>query len=173
VLPDRGVVVTRAVARRTSRNGRASQALGEAAEALVQRHLDACERAGVARVRKLPTPMRVVGRAKTGMLAIFTERAEPDYAGVLRGGRAVVCEAKYTAAPSLPLSRVAPHQRVALERAEALGALALLLVVFQGPRGRELYAVPWEWADAGASLTPAECAAWRCDLTDPFLGRWT
>lgn len=158
---------------------------GNETEAFVATLNEACARAGVAWLDKVPTNMRVVGRSGAMVRAVFAQKAIADFVGVLRGGRAVAVEVKRVEVtiskrshaplpPSLSLSRVEPHQRDYLDRVDAAGGLALLLVV-HGPLAA--YAVPWAEARAvlangGATLSGVFLETWRVRTGEAYLERF-
>lgn len=98
-----------------------------------------------AHIQKTPEPMRVIGRTnKPGMFAaVFTQQAQPDYQGTMKGGHSVVLEAKFTDGERLGHDRIKPMQVSELDRHEAMGAVVAVLVCFNF----EHYGlVPWdEW----------------------------
>jgi recombination protein U len=85
-----------------------------------------------AHIQKTPEPMRVIGRTnKPGMFAaVFTQQAQPDYQGTMRGGQSVVIEAKYTDGERLGHDRIKPMQVAELDRHEAMGAVVAVFVCF-------------------------------------------
>ena len=57
------------------------------------------KRSGVADIQKTPEPMQIVrplNQRRNRFEAVFTKRAQPDFKGVLQGGRAILFEAKRT-----------------------------------------------------------------------------
>lgn len=153
---------------------RARQASGEDAEDLVARLHEVCAVHGVARVRKRPTPFRVLGAGprKGTLLVVPAEKAGVDYHGHLRGGRAVYIEAKRVEGERLPLARLEPNQVKELREATADGALGVVLVL--AGRAPKVCPVPWSavaahLASGAASLGPAELEPWRVDPARPYL----
>ena len=66
---------------------------------------------GLASVEKTPEPMRPIKRLTEGrFVAVFEKPAQPDYKGTLKGGRAVVFEAKHTSTGQMEQSRVTADQ---------------------------------------------------------------
>lgn len=63
---------------------------------------------------------------------IYSDKAAPDFMGALKGGRAIVFDAKSTGGQSFPLANITRrrHQLEFLSRMEKLGALAFYLVEF-------------------------------------------
>ncbi len=140
-----------------SQAGRAARAHGEALEAALERVHDAYRAAGIADVRKVPTPVQVMGptrrdaRGRTTFPATFAARASCDFEGILSDGRAVRIEAKHREGDRLRLADVQPQQVAALRWADDHGALALLVVRL----GADAWAVPaWRlWTCAERSWT--------------------
>lgn len=63
------------------------------------------ESRGLAKVAKLPDPVRITSRAEGRVIGYPTRREWPDFWGILKGGSAVAFEAKSTAEESrFPLS---------------------------------------------------------------------
>jgi len=101
---------------------------------------------GLADVEKTPEPMRVVKNLGNGkFIAFFEKKAQADYSGVLRGGRAVVLEAKFTSAGRMEQGRVTPEQAAFLEQRQSLGAWCFVLAGFASGH---VYRLPWvAWRD--------------------------
>ena len=112
-------------------------------------------------------------------------RSGPDYRGTLRGGRSVTVEAKNAGRDRLKLvddgsphyDGVKQHQADALNRALALGGVALLVVRFRRrAQGRDVettYAVPWDAVCGMASIGPDDVRPWACSPRGVYLERWT
>lgn len=100
---------------------------------------------GFALIEKTPEPMRVIKRLDNGkFLCVFEKRAQPDYKGVIKGGRTVVFEAKYTIKDRLQQNQVTPGQAAYLEQQSKLGARCWVLAGFSSG---EVYCIPWAvWA---------------------------
>ena len=167
----------------TAQSGRAKG--GRDAEAFVQAFHDACARAGVAYVHKVPTPY-VIERRNPGdgtFVGRYSRRVRTDYEGVMLDGtrhrdgspRRVLAECKSDADPrgKLYLRELREHQRNALEGAVARGDVAVLLVVLGAALQRQLYAVPWRVARAHDVLTVERLAPWRVRPLEPYLRRWS
>lgn len=103
---------------------------------------------GVASVHKTPEPMRVLQNLGGGkFLSVYTKKAQPDYQGVLRGGRSVVFEAKHSGTDEIQKRRVTKAQWEELDKRERLGALCFVLVSF---RFNVFSMIPWAlWKDMG------------------------
>ena len=91
--------------------GAVSRAQGKHFEEYIDLSLRYYEQRGEAVVEKTPEPMRPTKDLGNGKFIAYSEKAaQPDYKGTLKGGRAVVFEAKYT--HSAQMSRAAsPESR--------------------------------------------------------------
>lgn len=98
---------------------------------------------GLAEITKTPEPMRPLSRpnSKGQFTACFTKQAQPDYKGTLKGGRAVVFEAKHTDADRMQRSVISEEQEKQLNRHQNLGAECFVLVSFGL---QQFYRIPWE-----------------------------
>ena len=103
-------------------------------------------------------------------LACYTKQAQPDYKGILKGGRAINFEAKHTASDRLTFDRVLAAQSLRLSCTEALGGVAFVLCSFSG---RAFYRVPWAvWKDmkrlfGRKYITPADLVEYRVPFAAP------
>lgn len=104
--------------------GARSRAQGGQLEERIEASCTRLAEAGRADISKTPEPMRPVSQPnKTGQFrAVYTKKAEPDFKGVMLGGRAVMFEAKSTGTGRLNKDRVLPEQAKKLDSYEALGA---------------------------------------------------
>lgn len=120
---------------------------GDETEDFVEELHEKCEERGIAFVRKLPTPIRVIRRVGGGkVLGHFEEKSGVDYVGhMLDGsGRGVFAEIKRCTSRSFPLSRIEDHQRAELDRAHDAGAVSVVVIVYGESLERPvLFAVPW------------------------------
>lgn len=100
---------------------------------------------GEAYIEKTPEPMRInqaIDRARGIFKAVFTKPAQPDYKGTMKGGQAVVFEAKSTSTDRIKQDAVTEEQWDALDKHEAMGAWAFVLVYL----GHRFYRVAWrDW----------------------------
>lgn len=102
---------------------------------------------GLAVVEKTPEPMKPVsGMDRRGCFqACFTKAAQPDYKGVIAGGRCVVFEAKHTDADTIAYNRLTEAQMDSMEAYHEMGALCFVLVSFGF---RDFFRIPWpDWND--------------------------
>lgn len=130
-----------------SQRGRQSRQTGELFEQMIDDSLKWYRWQGTAAIEKTPEPMKPLARPNNRgqFLACYVKAAQPDYKGTLRGGRAVVFEAKHTDSDRIEFDRLTQEQIGALTDHDRLGAAAYVLVSF----GLEsFYRVPWPvWRD--------------------------
>lgn len=124
------------------RSGKRARDNGQQFENLIERACTRYKALKIAYIEKTPEPMKPISRpdAKGHFSAVFTKAAQPDYKGTLKGGRAIVFEAKHTSFIRIEQAQVSPEQAAALSRHEAMGAVCFVLVSF---RFENFYAVPW------------------------------
>ena len=122
--------------------GRQNKAAGEEWERILEASCQHYRLKGEAEIEKTPEPIKQVGsKNRQGKFtACYTKKAQPDYKGTLKGGRAVVFEAKHTASDRLEQGVVTDDQRKRLDRHMALGAECFVMVSFGF---REFFKVPW------------------------------
>lgn len=116
-------------------------------EELIERSCRLYEEEGLALIEKTPEPMRVVRSMKDNahFTCVFEKKAQPDFKGTLRGGRAVVFEAKFTDSGQISQSAVTDEQARRLDAHMALGARCFILVSFSF---ESFCAIPWAvWRD--------------------------
>ena len=97
---------------------------------------------GAAQISKTPEPMKPLSppNAYGQFKACYTKKAEPDFKGVLAGGRAIMFEAKSTATGEMEQSRITKEQAEKLDAYTAMGAHCFVLATFDEARA---YRVPW------------------------------
>ena len=120
---------------------------GQQFESLIEKACLRYKVLGKAFIEKTPEPMKPLHQPnkKGQFLACFVKHAQPDYKGTLKGGRAVVFEAKHTDDLRIDQRRVTDEQALALSKHEQMGALTFVLVSF---RFENFYCVPWNvWAN--------------------------
>lgn len=97
---------------------------------------------GYAIIEKTPEPMRPTKNLGNGkFIAYFEKQAQPDYKGVIKGGRAVMFEAKFTGTDRLEQSRVLQGQAEYLDRHQRLGVRCFVVVGFASG---EIYRLSWD-----------------------------
>lgn len=123
--------------------GRRSRAAGEMWEEMIEAACRHYRLAGTAEITKTPEPMKPLGRpnSRGQFTACYTKQAQPDYKGTLKGGQAVVFEAKHTDGDRLQQSVVSEEQEKQLDRHAALGAECFVLVSFGF---QQFFKIPWE-----------------------------
>ena len=90
------------------------------------------ENNGLAVIEQTPEPFRVTKTNRDGSFSgRFTANAQPDFKGVLAGGRAIVFEAKYTRTDKMKKSAVTDTQMRALDKYHELGAKAGVCIGIQ------------------------------------------
>ena len=122
--------------------GARSRAQGGRLEEQIEASCALLTETGRADISKTPEPMKPVSQPnKSGQFrAVYTKKAEPDFKGVMLGGRAVMFEAKSTGTGRLNKDRVLPEQVKKLDSYTALGAHCFIVATFDGLR---MYRIPW------------------------------
>lgn len=102
----------------------------------------------IADIQKTPEPMRILktlDKTKGLFQAIFEKQAQPDFKGVLKGGRSIIFEAKHTNGKSIAQDRLSLEQIENFRSHHELGAECFVLVSFEM---KNFYKIPWEiWRD--------------------------
>lgn len=94
---------------------------------------DACFRykiKGQAYIEKTPEPLKPIRKEGKRFLAVFEDKAQPDFKGTLKGGRAICFEAKATNDDKIHCARLQAQQIEALKCHRELGAMVFVLVMF-------------------------------------------
>lgn len=127
---------------KASTAGRRKRDTGALWERIIEKSCDFYRDAGVADIRKTPEPMKPLGRpnARGQFLACFVKQAQPDYKGTIRGGRAVLFDAKHTEQDRISRSVVSAEQEKELELNARLGADCFLLLSFSF---EQFFKIPW------------------------------
>ncbi len=131
--------------------GKQARLAGSYFEAMISGSCDYYLDRGLAKIEKTPEPMKPLGpkNYKGQFLACYTKQAQPDYKGTLKGGWAVVFEAKHTDDDRIEFNRLTKEQRDDLEHHHKLGAVAFVLVSMSLT---ECFRVPWPvWRDMAAT----------------------
>lgn len=122
--------------------GYRSRAIGKSFESIIdhacQRYLDK----GVANIEKTPEPIKQIGGfdRKRQFKACYEHRAQPDYKGTIKSGKAVVFEAKATESHKIKKDVVKQWQFDSLDSHWKIGAEVFVLVCFEL---EHYYRVPW------------------------------
>lgn len=127
---------------RAAMAGRRSRAAGEHWEQMIEASCNHYRLTGEAEIRKTPEPMKPLGRpnGRGQFLACYTKQAQPDYKGTIKGGRAIVFEAKHTDSDRMQRSVISAEQEKELDRHMALGAECFVMVSFGFQR---YFKIPW------------------------------
>lgn len=121
--------------------GRRNKVAGELWERMIEASCCYYSDKGLAEIAKTPEPLRPIQSLGKGrFVAVFTKKAQPDYKGTLKGGRAVAFEAKHTDADRLEMKALTSEQKKRLDLHHALGADCFVLVSFRFER---FFKVPW------------------------------
>lgn len=124
------------------RQGAINKARGKLFEARLDGAFAHYRDRGYAIIEKTPEPMRPTKNLGNGkFIAYFEKQAQPDYKGVIKGGRAIMFEAKFTSTDRLEQSRVLQGQAEYLDRHQRLGVRCFVVVGFISG---EVYRLPWD-----------------------------
>ncbi len=128
--------------------GKQAKVAGEHFENLISASCAYYEERRMAKIEKTPEPTKVISTVPNQpgrFITCFTKAAQPDYKGTLKGGRAVVFEAKHTDDDRITRRRLTQEQLDSLEGYHRLGALSFVLVSMGLC---DFYRVPWPvWRD--------------------------
>lgn len=120
---------------------------------------------GIAEIGKTPEPMRPLRPMSGGQfVACFEKKAEPDFKGVLDGGRCICFEAKHTIQGKISQSEVTEQQTKILDRYYALKAECFVIVSFGF---FTFHRIPWDvWRSmkklyGHKYMTPAEADRYK------------
>jgi len=106
---------------------------GSRFEALIERACERYRKEGLAIIYKNSEPLRPSGKFGKGgaISAYYQKKSVPDFTGVLKGGQAIMFEAKHvTGKPSIPFNRLQEHQEQYLIDFGAMGAESYVLIGF-------------------------------------------
>jgi len=122
-----------------------SAARGRAFESLLMRGCNYYRQKGVAIINKVNEPYIVTKKTNSNkFMGRFTGRAEPDFKGVLYGGRAIAFEAKSTQKSRIQRNAVTDTQMEWLREQKDFGAVTFVAVNIQD----KFYSVPFDvWDD--------------------------
>jgi len=102
----------------------------------------------IANIQKTPEPMRILetlDKSKGIFKAVFEKQTQLDFKGVLKGGKAIIFEAKHTNGKSIAQDRLSNEQVENFSSHHALGAECFVLISFEM---KNFYKIPWEiWRD--------------------------
>lgn len=126
---------------RNSIQGRINRAAGRGFEERIDTAFEYYRKMGLALIDKTPEPMKVIKREDGGrFIGFFTKKAQPDYKGLVKGGKAVLFEAKFTSTEKMHSGALTETQIKYLTEAANLGAQCFILVGF---KTGNVYKLPW------------------------------
>lgn len=125
---------------------RLNNAQGQSIEKEVERACLYYQSQGIAIVQKTPEPFKVLEKRAAGRFVgrFGGKKAQPDFKGVLAGGRTIVFEVKSTQEDRIKQSVLTQTQAELLEQYYKMGAIAFVCVAIQ----QDFFAIPWKvWRD--------------------------
>lgn len=121
--------------------GRVNKAQGAHFERLIEQSCRYYKETGTAVIEKTPEPFHITRSLGGGKFqGNFSKAAQPDFKGVLRGGRMIAFEAKHSADDRIHQSRVTAEQAAALDSYEKAGAVCF---VFVSLKMQKFFLIPW------------------------------
>jgi len=125
--------------------GKINHELGQNFENQIETICEMYKLKNIAIIEKTPEPMKILKHTGNGHFeAIFTKSAQPDFKGIIKGGRTVVFDAKFTEKDRITYQALSDFQRDALLNYNKLGAVSFVLVGFMN---RNIYKIPInDWA---------------------------
>lgn len=126
------------------RAGYKSKRNGQRFEELIELSCNMYKRENKAFIQKTPENTRFLRPLKGGkFVAVHDKKSQPDFKGLLKGGQAVVFEAKHTDGTNIRFDRLQIHQKKHLVACKQLGAEAFLLISFDiTSKDKRVYKVP-------------------------------
>ena len=123
--------------------GATSRAQGAMFENIISASCDYYREQGYCYIEKTPEPFRVTQamRNHTAFTGHFAKKAQPDFKGVLKNGRAIVIEAKHTDTKRISKDRISDTQAAALDQYAAMQAHCYVAVSFGL---QSIYLIPWD-----------------------------
>lgn len=111
--------------------GKINRALGQSFEEQIEIICEFYKINDMAIIEKTPEPMKILKHIEEGRFeAVFSKSAQPDFKGVIKGGRTVVFDAKFTTSNFISYQVLSDHQREVLIKYDEMGAMAFVLVGF-------------------------------------------
>lgn len=121
--------------------GRLNKAQGTCFERLIEQSCRYYQGTGTAVIEKTPEPFHITRSLGDGKFqGNFAKAAQPDFKGVLRGGRMIAFEAKHSADDRISESRVTAEQAGALDSYEKAGAMCFIFVSL---KMQDFFLIPW------------------------------
>ena len=131
---------------KTRANCARSLSNGKAFEELIGLSCKQYRDAGTACIIKTPEPFAVFSRTKDGLFTgrFTAAKAQPDFQGILSGGKSIIFEAKFTSKDRILQSVITQTQASILDEHLALGGLCFVAVSIED----RYFFVPWNiWKD--------------------------
>ncbi len=115
-----------------SLRGRSNRAEGLSFEELVSRSCEYYRQCGTADIEKTPEPTKPISKVDRygRFTAVFEKQAQPDYKGVLKGGRCIVFDTKETTTGKISISALSETQKETLLNYSSLGAVSGVLMAY-------------------------------------------
>ncbi len=126
---------------------RVNNAQGRILEEMIMAAARQYEQEGKLVLHKESEPFRVVknlDRARARAEVQFTQKAQPDFIGCIKGGRLIAFEAKYTQKDAIKQAAVTPTQAAMLERYHKAGAAAFVCCAIGTGWELSYFMVPWK-----------------------------
>lgn len=129
----------------TSYRNRCNSDRGRAFENLLAKGCRYYADRGNAIINKVYEPYGVKNILRAGrFIGVWKDRAEPDFKGVMKGGRAIVFEAKSTHKSRMQRDKLTDRQMSWLETQHQIGALSFVCIDIRG----KFFTIPWQiWRD--------------------------
>ena len=148
---------------------------GSRFEALIEKDCERYRKEGLAIIYKNSEPLRPSGKFGKGgaISAYYQKKSVPDFTGVLKGGQAIMFEAKHVSGKSsMPFSRLQEHQEQFLIDFGAMGAESYVLIGFDMT---DFYMIPiddylnFKENNGKKSLNKVEIEHYRVEKTEKGL----
>ena len=122
--------------------GKRSKAVGAQFERMIETSCEYYKAMGIAAIKKTPEPMKPIQDLGEGRFkAVYEKKAQPDFKGTLKGGRAILFDAKHTDSDRIKRDVVSEEQEKEFNINAIMGAECFVLVSFGF---REFYKIPWD-----------------------------
>lgn len=116
---------------RMQRQNSLNQRDGQFFEKLIEAACTWYSKQRIAAIQKTPEPFKVIRRMPKGQfLGFYQKQAQPDFKGVVRGGKTVIFEAKHTSTGKMSEAVLSETQRRMLAEYSNLGAKCFVVVSF-------------------------------------------
>lgn len=111
--------------------GKVNRSLGQNFEKQIETICEFYKLNKLAIVEKTPEPMKILKHIDNGHFeTVFEKSAQPDFKGIIKGGRTVVFDAKFTEKDRITYQALSDFQREELQNYNDLGAMAFVLAGF-------------------------------------------